>query len=124
VAYALAIVVAESDVPCEIRVAAPNATQIFLNSKVLFGREEYHHGSPLDANIGKGMLKKGENVIVLKVCQNNQTEPWAQTWQFQLRVCDATGGPIAGLKQKLPESGKTIALGYIPEGTETKEDKK
>jgi hypothetical protein len=124
VAYALAIIVTEKDTPCDIRVTCPTATQIFLNGKNLFGREEYHHGSPFDANIGKGILKKGENVIVLKVCQNNQTEPWAQVWQFQLRVCDATGGPLAGISQRLPNSGKQIKLGYIPEGAETKEEKK
>jgi hypothetical protein len=123
VAYALAVIVAERDTPCDIRVASPNAVQIFLNGKQLFGREEYHHGAPLDANIGKGTLKKGENVIVLKVCQNNQTDSWAQAWQFQLRVCDDTGGPLAGLTQLAPDTGKSIKLGFIPE-TETKEDKK
>jgi hypothetical protein len=124
VAYALAIIVAEKETPCDIRVACPTATQIFLNGKKLFGRDEYHHGSPLDANIGKGILKKGENAIVLKVCQNNQTEPWAQSWQFQLRICDATGGPLAGITQRLPDSGKQIKLGFIPEGKETTEEKK
>jgi hypothetical protein len=32
---------------------------------------------------------------VVKVCQNEQTEPWAQNWAFQLRLCDATGKAIA-----------------------------
>lgn len=124
VAYALAIIVAENETPCDIRVASPNATQIFLNGKKLFERDEYHHGSPLDANIGKGVLKKGENAIVLKVCQNNQSEPWAQNWQFQLRVCDSTGGPIKGIEQKHSLGGKRIPLGHIPEGAQTKEEKK
>jgi hypothetical protein len=127
VAYALAIIVAEKETPCEIRVASTNAVGIFLNGKKLFEREEYHHGSPLDANNGKGTLRKGENIIVLKVCQNNQTEPWAQNWQFQLRVCDATGGPLPGVMQKIPNSDKQIKLGYIPESVlanEPKEEKK
>lgn len=123
VAYALAVVVAEKETPCEIRVASPNSVQIFLNTKKLAERDEYHHGAPLDANIGKGILRKGENVIVLKVCQNNQTEPWAQDWQFQLRVCDATGGPLSGIVQRLPDS-QQIKLGFIPEGAEQKEEKK
>jgi hypothetical protein len=124
VAYALAIIVAEKDTPCDIRVASTNAVKIFLNGKKLAEREEYHHGAPLDANIGKGTLMKGENVIVLKVCQNDQSEPWAQNWQFQLRVCDATGGPLDGIAQKLPDSGKQIKLGYIPESAQAKEEKK
>jgi hypothetical protein len=123
VVYALATIVAEKDTPCDIRVASPNAIQIFLNGKKIFGREEYHHGSPLDANIGKGILKKGENVIVLKTCQNNQQEVWAQNWQFQLRICDSTGGPLPGILQRLPDN-KVIKLGTIPEGMEIKEEKK
>ena len=124
VAYAHAVLVAEKETPCEIRVASPNAIQIFLNGKKLFEREEYHHGSALDANIGKGILNKGENVIVLKVCQNNQSEPWAQSWQFQLRVCDATGGPLDGVMQKLPGNDKLTKLGTIVETSDTKEEKK
>lgn len=124
VAYALAAIVAERETPCDIRVATPNAMQLFLNGKLLCEREEYHHGSPLDANIGKGTLKKGENIILLKLCQNNQKEPWAQSWEFKLRVCDSTGGPLPGIKQRLPENGKTIALGAIPEGITPTEEKK
>ena len=85
---------------------------IFLNGKQLFAREEYHHGNPFDAHAGKGVLKKGENVILLKVCQNNQREEWAQTWQFQLRVCDATGGPLP-LEQKAGDN--LHKLGWLPE---------
>ena len=61
------------------------------------------------------MLKKGENVIVLKVCQNNQKEEWAQDWQFQVRVCDDTGGTAAARTEDLPDGKtKTIKLGFIP----------
>jgi hypothetical protein len=121
--YALATIVSEKETTCDIRVTSTNAVQIFLNGKKLAEREEYHHGAPLDANIGKGTLKKGENAIVLKVCQNNQSEPWAQNWQFQVRVCDSTGGPIAGLLQKSPKGGKEFKLGYIDETLVPKEPK-
>jgi hypothetical protein len=125
VAYALAVVVADHETPCEIRVTSPNSVKIFLNQKEIFGRDEYHHGDPLDAHTGKGTLKKGENVIVLKVCQNDQKEPWAQAWQFQMRVCDDTGGPLP-LLQKVIENGaaKTTKLGHNPNPTEPKEEKK
>ena len=117
VAYARAVVVAEKETPCEVRVTSATAVQIFLNGKRLFAREEYHHGNPFDAHVGKGTLRKGENVILLKVAQNNQTEPWAQAWQFQMRVCDATGGPLP-LKQKA--GGKLHTLGWLPEPKEEK----
>jgi hypothetical protein len=124
VAYALAVVVAEKETPCEIRATSITSVKIFLNQKEIFARDEYHHGDPLDAHIGKGLLKKGENVIVLKVCQNDQKEPWAQDWKFKLRVCDDTGGPISGLTQLPPNGGPPIKLGYIPPGSETHEEEK
>lgn len=126
VAYALAVVVAENEMPCDIRATGPNAVKIFLNGKELAGREEYHHGDPLDATIGKGMLKKGENVVVLKVCQNDQKESFAQLWQFQVRLCDDTGGPLTGAAQLITENGtaKRIPLGFNPNPTEPVEEKK
>jgi len=121
-AYALAVVVADKETPVEVRVTSITAVRIVLNGKELYAREEYHHGAPFDASVGKGTLKKGENVIVLKVCQNNQTESWAQNWFFQMRVCDETGGPLP-LKQKTAD-GKLVPLGFIANPTEPKEEKK
>ncbi len=121
VTYAQAVVTAGAETSCDIRVTCATAVQIFLNGKKLFQREEYHHGTPFDGHVGKGTLRKGENVIVLKVCQNNQTENWAQAWQFQMRVCDATGGPLP-LQQKVTTAGKTEThkLGWLPEMKEEK----
>ena len=126
VAYAQATIVAEKETPCEVRVTCITSVQIFLNGKKLFERDEYHHGAPFDANIGRGTLKKGENVLVIKVLQNNQPQDYAKVWFFHARVCDDTGGPIPGLKQKVTAGGKDqlIKLGSAPEGTETKEEKK
>jgi hypothetical protein len=124
VAYALAIVVAEKDTPCEIRVTSPTSVKIYLNGKELFGRDEYHHGAPFDANTGRGTLQKGENQLLLKVCQNNQTESWAQNWQFQMRVCDDTGGPLPGVAQLPPGADKPVKLGFMTEAPATKEEKK
>ncbi len=45
----------------------------------------------LDQYAAKGTLKKGRNEILLKVCQNEQTEEYAQVWMFQARLSDATG---------------------------------
>ncbi|MCY2966027.1 MAG: hypothetical protein NT069_20755 [Planctomycetota bacterium] len=28
------------------------------------------------------------------MCQNEQTDSWAQRWQIQLRVCDPTGTAV------------------------------
>jgi len=39
-------------------------------------------------------LKMGANTILLKVCQNEDVQDWTREWEFQLRVCDATGTAI------------------------------
>jgi hypothetical protein len=92
--YAFAAVVSPTERPVEIRAASNNAVRIYLNGKQVFGREEYHHGMALDQHVGRGVLKAGRNEILVKVCQNEQTDSWAELWSFQLRVCDALGGRV------------------------------
>lgn len=111
-AYATAVLAAEKGGPVEIRVTSPNALQVFLNGKKLFEREEYHHGDNMDYHVGKGQLAAGPNVLVVKICQNNQKETWAQRWQFSARACDATGAPLPGVTQLVGES--KIKLGSVP----------
>jgi hypothetical protein len=120
-AYALAVVTAEKETPAEFRVTTQNAVQIFLNGKKVFEREEYHHGEQLDYNTGRGVLKPGPNVVVVKICQNDQKEPWAQKWRFAARVCDPTGGRLPGLAQ-LDADGRPLPLGHNPNPTVRKED--
>jgi hypothetical protein len=123
VAYAFAVIVAEKAEPCEIRATSSTSVKILLNGKELFGRDEYHHGSPFDGMIGRGTLKQGENTLVLKVCQNNQTQAWAQDWFFQVRVCDDTGGPLP-LQQKIGGTKPTVTkLGFIADAAKTEEKK-
>ncbi len=93
-AYAHAAVVSATARPVEIRAGSNNAVRIFLNGKEIFFWEEYHHGKRMDQHVGRSTLKAGRNEILVKVCQNEQTEPWAQEWAFQLRICDALGGRV------------------------------
>lgn len=94
VAYAVAIVKADKPAPVELRANSPNAVKVWLNGKELIAHEEYHHGDSMDQYIGKGTLQAGENIILVKICQNDQKEVWAQSWEFALRVCDAAGSAI------------------------------
>src|SRR5262249_4435543 len=89
-----AAVESTTDRPIEIRAASNNAIRIWLNGKEVFFREEYHHGMEIDQHVGKGTLVKGKNQILIKVCQNEQTDTWAERWSFQLRVCDALGAAV------------------------------
>lgn len=126
VAYARIVVLAERDWPVEVRVTSPTSVKIFLNGRELFGRDEYHHGLTFDGNTGRGTLKKGENVILLKVCQNNQKEDWAQRWQFQVRLTDTTGAALPVRQQVVADDGTSRfeKLGYQPASAPRTEDSK
>jgi hypothetical protein len=91
VAYAYTIIDSPQEQQVEVRAGCIVALKIFVNGKPVFAREEYHHGMALDQHIGRATLRKGRNEILIKVCQNEQTEDWAQEWQFQLRLCDELG---------------------------------
>jgi hypothetical protein len=95
-AVAYAAVEFESDrrEPVELRLSTPNASKVWLNGKLLLEREVYHTGFEIDQYIGRGELKRGKNLILVKICQNEQMEDWAQTWAFRLRVCDSRGTAV------------------------------
>ncbi len=105
VGYAYAEIVADADTPAQLRVASQNAVKFVVDGKELLAREEYHHGQSMDQHIAVFTLKKGTNAILLKVCQNNQKDSWAQAWGFSARLCDATGGKLA-VTQRLVKDGK------------------
>ncbi|MBI3406864.1 MAG: hypothetical protein HY040_00725 [Planctomycetes bacterium] len=48
----------------------------------------------MDQHAGKGTLNKGRNEILIKVCQNEEKETWAEPWSFQLRICDDLGAAV------------------------------
>ncbi len=93
-AYAAAEFASDRDRDVELRLGTENACKLWLNGKLLLASEVYHSSTAMDQFIGRGTLKAGRNLILLKICQNEQTEDWAQVWQFQLRVCDSTGKAI------------------------------
>ena len=78
----------------EIRLGTPNAWKLWVNGELVFARDEYHRGTQLDQYKVRAKLKSGTNAILIKVCQNEQTEEWAQDWKYQLRVCDSAGAAI------------------------------
>ena len=93
--YAFGIFKAGEDGPAEIRIGTANATKIWVNGTLAMSNEIYHNSNSIDKFTGDITLKKGDNQILIKVCQNEQTQSWAQDWQFQLRICDSTGKPVA-----------------------------
>lgn len=94
VTYAYSEFVSDKDQTVDIRLGTPNAWKVWVNGKYIFGRDEYHRGMAIDQYRMSAKLQAGKNQILLKICQNEQTEEWAQRWQYQLRVCDSTGTAI------------------------------
>jgi hypothetical protein len=94
VAYAAAEFQSDERRAVDFRLGTPNSWKVWLNGDLIFAREEYHRGMNLDQYRMRGTLRPGKNAILIKVCQNEQTEDWAQRWQFQFRVCDAAGTAI------------------------------
>jgi hypothetical protein len=94
VTYAYTVFTSDKDQTVDLRLGTPNAWKLWVNGKYVFGREEYHRGMAIDQYKMRATFKKGPNQILLKICQNEQKEEWAQRWQYQLRVCDATGTAI------------------------------
>jgi hypothetical protein len=79
----------------ELRLGTDNAWKLWLNGKLLFSRNEYHRGMAIDQYRVPVTMNAGKNTILLKICQNEQSEEWAQMYQFQLRVCDSSGRGVA-----------------------------
>ena len=82
--------------PAELRLGCKNGWKVWFNGKLLFGRDEYHRGASIDQYRMPVALKAGKNTILVKVCQNEDVKDWTKEWEFQLRVCDATGTAILG----------------------------
>ena len=100
-AYAVAEFLSPTDQPVDIRVGCICACKVWLNGQLIDSHEAYHSGTQVDQYIAKGTLTPGRNTIMVKVCQNEMTEAWAQDWQFQLRVCDEIGTAVLS-QDRLP----------------------
>jgi hypothetical protein len=111
--YAATAFSSDAERAVELRLTTSNAWKLWVNGQLVSKCEEYHrHMEPdrdetktfmkpqFDQYRLKTVLKQGNNMILLKVCQNEQSLDWAQLWQFQLRVCDAAGKTI--LSQSRP----------------------
>ena len=94
VAYGYCVVEVPQETALEFRGATQNGVKFFVNGKSVFEREAYHQGTTMDQHSGRCVLKAGKNDLLVKICQNDQKEPWAQRWAFHARLCDATGGAV------------------------------
>ncbi len=92
VGYAYATVTSPTEQPVEVRYSSKNATKVWLNGELIADNEVYHSGSAVDQYASPAKLRAGENTILVKIVQNDQTQPWTNVWGVQLRLTDALGG--------------------------------
>jgi hypothetical protein len=85
-------------VPAQVRLGCINANKVWINGKLVMTNHVYHAGSMVDQYIADTQLKAGTNRILLKICQNEQTESWAQDWAFQFRITDPAGKALTSDK--------------------------
>lgn len=78
----------------EFRLATANAWKLWVNGELVFAREEYHRGMQFDQYIVRGRIEQGKNTFLLKVCQNEQDQDWAQRWAFSFRIVDESGRAV------------------------------
>ncbi len=90
--------VAEVDMPrgrtAEVRIGSPCAVIVWVNGEKVIDREVYHASEAIDQYVGEATFRAGTNTVLVKCCQNEQTESWAADWKFQLRICDQLGTPL------------------------------
>jgi hypothetical protein len=91
--------------PAQVRIGSINACKAWVNGRLLCAREAYHTGMFPDQYISDVMLEPGYNLLLLKICQNEQEESWAQKWEFQMRVTDPLGGAIGLATEPSPVRG-------------------
>ncbi|MDA1231436.1 MAG: hypothetical protein O2856_11730 [Planctomycetota bacterium] len=106
--YAMTSWTSNKEQQIEIRLGTPNSWKLWVNGKQVFEREEYHRSSQLDQYRVPVTLAAGRNLLLLKICQNEQTDDWAQRYQFQVRICNSTGSAVlssTSTAQKEIESG-------------------
>jgi hypothetical protein len=93
-AYAAGEVDSDSEREAQIRINCIAACKVWLNGELVIDHEVYHAGYKFDQYVANVRLNKGRNTILVKCCQNEQTQSWANVWKFALRVCDDLGGGI------------------------------
>ncbi|MCH2210570.1 MAG: hypothetical protein MK110_04665 [Fuerstiella sp.] len=94
VMYAVTIFRSSAARDVEFRLGTPNAWKLWLNGELMFEREEYHRGTQMDQYRVPVSLRSGGNTILLKICQDEDEQNWAQRYQYQLRVSDSSGAAI------------------------------
>jgi hypothetical protein len=100
----LAYAVAEVEMPAagsaEVRVGSPCGVVVWVNGRRVMAHEIYHASEAIDQYVVRADFQEGTNTVLVKCCQNEQAEPWAGEWKFQLRITDPLGLPLARQREE------------------------
>lgn len=99
VTYAYSEVTIPEACDAQLRYGTENATKVWLNGELVHVNKVYHAGAMNDQYVAPVKLKAGKNTILVKLCQNDQKETWAQGCGFNLRICDPTGNAILSMNR-------------------------
>jgi len=91
IVYAMTEFESPANQEADLRLGCINGNRVWLNGALVMTNEVYHSSMQIDQYVEKVKLASGKNRILVKICQNEQTEQWAQRFVFQLRLCDSTG---------------------------------
>ena len=94
-AYCLAEVEMPATGPAEVRIGSPCAVVVWVNGVRVMEHEIYHASEAIDQYVAPAEFRAGRNTVLVKCCQNEQTDHWAGEWKFQLRITDPLGKPLA-----------------------------
>jgi len=94
IVYAFQTLEFEKSQDIELRLGTINANKVWWNGELVTSNEVYHASMEIDQYIAVAKAQPGINRLVLKLCQNEQTQGWAQDWKFQIRICEADGTAV------------------------------
>ena len=103
VGFAYATLDAPSDVDAQLRCGADDNCTVWLNGEQVFARQQWLNGIRFDRFVAPVKLRRGENRVLVKICQGPQHKnpEVLNAWSLQLRFCNADGTGL-GLKSTLP----------------------
>jgi hypothetical protein len=101
-AYAVAEVEMPAAGPAEVRIGSPCGVVVWVNGRQVMAHEIYHASEAIDQYVASAEFQEGTNRVLVKCCQNEQTEPWAGEWKFQVRITDPLGRPLARQREEAP----------------------
>ena len=105
VGYAYTEVISPRDQTVELRCGADDNCTVWLNGKKILARRQWLNGTRLDRFTAPANMRKGKNVVLVKICQGPQHKNPAvpNNWSLQLRFCNAEGAEV-GLVSALPKA--------------------